>query len=124
MTRIDPCDPRSQKCVSSLNDGGYPGMPPVPFTCSPEEAVAAVRRVVASMPRTTVEVDDGPYMSVVVRTRLLRFKDRVEVEVDAEDGVVHFTSYSTLGFARDDLNANRSRMEQFSQSLRAQLPAA
>lgn len=107
--RITPCPEGSQKCVSTLDTQEYCAMEPVPFTCSPAEARAAVLKVVADHPRTSVTEDDGDYVKAVFKTKVLRFKDTVELEVDAEDSVVHFRSES-VPYAGSDLGANRKRM--------------
>ena len=123
MPRIEPCPPSSQKCVSSLNDDGYPATDPIAFSCSPDAAWTAVREAVTGQPRTTVEEEDGRYIAAICRTRLMRFKDRVEVEVDEQEGVIHLKSSSTLSWAGDDLNANRDRLETIGDAIRRALPA-
>lgn len=122
MPRFDACDPSSQKCVSTLNDDGYPAFDPVPFDCSPEDALAALRRTIATHPRTEVVDEQGMWIDAICTTKLLRFKDRVQGEVDADARVVHLKSYSTLSWAQDDLNANRDRLEELATSLRRALP--
>lgn len=122
VTRISACDPSSQKCVSTLNDDGYPAFEPVAFDCSPDEAFVAVRRVVAGYPRTEIVEEDSHYLAAICTTRIMRFKDEVQAEVDADQGVVHLKSYSTLKWAGDDLNANRTRLDELVAALRAELP--
>lgn len=123
MPRFEACKPSSQKCVSSLNDAGYPAMEPLPFTCTADEAFAVARDVLNAYPRTTIEHEEGRWVSAICRTALLRFKDRVQLEVDEGAGVVHFKSYSTLAWARDDLGANRKRMDEIVGMMRDRLPA-
>lgn len=120
--RFDPCHPDSQKCVSSLNDTGYPAMEPVSFGCTADEAFTVVRQVVEAQPRTSVDEVDGRYLRATFTTRIMRFKDEVQVEVDPEQQLVHFKSRSTLAWARDDLNANRDRMEDLTRQIRAAMP--
>lgn len=120
MPRFDACHPDSQTCVSTLNDSGYPGMAPVPFACSPQEALDAVKDVVADLPRTKVVEEDGLYLSTTFTTLVFRFTDTVQFEVDAEEQVIHFRSDS-VPYAGSDLGANRKRMKQVTALLRDRL---
>lgn len=119
VSRVRACPEGSQKCVSTLDTQPYCAMEPVPFTGSAADAKAAVLAVVAAHPRTSVVEDDGDYVRAVFRTRLLRFKDTVELEIDSDDSVIHFRSES-VPYAGSDLGANRKRMTQ----VRADLVAA
>ncbi|MDE0777911.1 MAG: DUF1499 domain-containing protein [Nocardioides sp.] len=107
--RITPCPEGSQKCVSTLDTQKYCAMEPVPFTGTPDQARVAVLQVIAEFPRTAVVEDDGGYVKAIFKTKVIRFKDTVEFEVDAEDNLVHFRSES-VPYAGSDLGANRKRM--------------
>ena len=120
MPRFDACPPDSQKCVSTLNDTGYAAFDPVPFSCTPEEAVTAIRTVVASFPRTEVVEEDGHYLRTTFTSAIMRFTDTVQFEVDPEASVVHFRSES-VPYARNDLGANRKRMTEVTERLRTRL---
>lgn len=120
VPRFEPCPSGSQKCVSSLNDRGYAAFDPVPFSGDATSALAAVKRVVAAQPRTTVVEEDGLYLRTIFRTRILRFKDTVEFEVDPAASVIHFRSES-VPYAGSDLGANRARMEHVTSALRDEL---
>lgn len=120
MPRFEACPADSQKCVSTLNDTGYPAFDPIPFSGSADDAMAAVRAVVDEFPRTTILEDDGHYLKVEFKTMIMRFKDPVQFEVDAEAALVHFRSDS-IPQAGSDLGANRKRMEEVSAKLRARM---
>lgn len=107
--RLSPCPDGSQKCVSTLDTQKYCAMDPVPFTGSAAEAKAAVLTVIADHPRTSVTTDEADYVKAVFKTRVIRWKDTVEFEIDEEDKVVHFRSES-VPYAGSDLGANRKRM--------------
>ena len=109
--RLTPCPDGSQKCVSTLDTQKYCAMDPVPFSGSPAEAKAAVLKVVADYPRTSVVEDDGHYVKAIFKTKVIRWKDTVEFEVDADDQLVHFRSES-VPYAGSDLGANRKRMTE------------
>lgn len=120
MPRFDACPADSQKCVSTLNDSGYPAFDPVPFTGSPDEALAAVKDVVADFPRTKVVEEDGYYLRTEFTTAIMRFTDTVQFEVDPDDSVIHFRSDS-VPYAGSDLGANRKRMTKVTEMLHARL---
>lgn len=120
MPRFDACPADSQKCVSTLNDSGYPAFDPVPFSCAPEEALAAVKAVVADFPRTKVVAEDGLYLETTFTTAILRFTDTVRFEIDPDDAVIHFRSDS-VPYAGSDLGANRKRMKAVTAKLRERL---
>lgn len=120
MPRFDACHPDSQKCVSTLNDTGYPAFDPVPFTCSADEAVAAVRAVVDSQPRTNIVEHDGHYLRTEFTTLVFRFTDTVQFEVDPQAKVIHFRSDS-VPYAGSDLGKNRKRMTKVTAMLRERL---
>ncbi len=120
MPRFDACPANSQKCVSTLNDTGYPAFDPVPFTGSAEDAVAAVREVVAANSRTEVVADDGTYLETTFTTLVFRFTDTVQFEVDPDEQVIHFRSDS-VPYAGSDLGKNRKRMTKVTAMLRERL---
>ncbi len=109
--RLTPCPDGSQKCVSTLDTQKYCAMEPVPFSGSTAEAKSAVLKVIADHPRTSISEDDGDYVKAIFKTKVIRFKDTVEFEIDADDHVVHFRSES-VPYAGSDLGANRKRMTQ------------
>lgn len=92
---------------------------PVAFEGTGEDAMAAVRKVVAAYPRTQVEVDEPRYLHAVCTTRIMRFKDDVEFLVDEDAKLIHYRSASRVGSS--DLGANRARMEEMTASIRAAL---
>lgn len=120
MPRFEPCPPGTAKCVSTIDTQEYAAMDPVPFTGSAGEALEAVEAVVDAYPRTKVVERDGPYLKAIFTTRIMRFKDTVEFEVDESAGVVHFRSES-VPYAGSDLGANRKRMTEVSKMLAQRL---
>jgi uncharacterized protein (DUF1499 family) len=71
-------------------------------------SIAAVRKAVQSMPRTTIVAEKKNYLYAEFRTRLLRYVDDVEFFFDGS--VIHVRSCSRLG--RRDFGVNRKRVEQ------------
>ena len=123
MPRFEPCPDGSQKCVSTINTDGYSAMEPVPFAGDAGAALEAVEAVVGELPRTKVVERDGHYLRTTFTTKVLRFTDTVEFEVDPEAKVVHFRSES-VPYAGSDLGANRKRMKQVTAMLHERLDRA
>jgi uncharacterized protein (DUF1499 family) len=71
-------------------------------------SMAAVRKAVESMPRTTIISEKPDYLYVEFRTRLLRYVDDVEFYFDGT--VIHVRSCARLG--RRDFGVNRKRVEE------------
>ena len=120
MPRFDACPPRFQRCVSTLNDTGYSAFDPVPFSGTQQEALTAIRAVVASFPNTEIVEEDGNYLRTTFTSAIMRFTDTVEFEVDPEASVIHFRSRS-VPYALYDFGANRKRMAEVTERLEARL---
>jgi len=98
---------RTPNCVSSQADPSdrehY--IAPIPFR---GDAMAAVRRAVAAMPRATVISEKADYLYAEFRSKLLGYVDDVEFFYDG--AAIQVRSASRLG--RRDFNVNRNRVEQ------------
>jgi uncharacterized protein (DUF1499 family) len=70
--------------------------------------MAAVRKAVESLGRTTIVRGDANYLYAEFRSRLLGFVDDVEFFFDGQ--VIHVRSCSRLG--RRDFGVNRKRVEE------------
>lgn len=108
-TRLASC-PDSPNCVCSDCDDERHAIEPLRFD---GEAADAWRRAVSaleSMPRTKVTEKSPNYLHAVATTRLLRFKDDVELELRADEGIIAVRSASRVGHS--DLGANRKRIEE------------
>lgn len=111
IQRLTACDPGSQKCVSTLDTQEYCAMEAVPFDGDVATAQAAVEAVIAGYPRTSVEENAPGYVRAIFKTKVLRFKDTVEFEIDEDEQLIHFRSES-VPYAGSDLGANRKRMTE------------
>lgn len=114
--RVEACPPGSQKCVSTRDTQEYCAMEPVAFVGSSADAQAAVEAVVAAYPRTKVEAVVPGYLRATFRTKVFRFKDTVEFEIDEDARLIHYRSES-VPFAGSDLGANRRRMTEVREML-------
>jgi uncharacterized protein (DUF1499 family) len=106
--RLAPCK-TSPNCVSSQADPKDEEHYIAPISLKGKNAIAAVRKAVESMPRTTVVQVEPDYLYAEFRSKLLGFVDDVEFLVDSAAGVVHVRSASRLG--RRDFGVNRDRIE-------------
>ena len=104
--RLAPCR-RTPNCVSSQADPSdrehY--IAPIPFR---GDAMAAVRRAVAAMPRAKVISEKENYLYAEFRSKLLGYVDDVEFFYDG--AAIQVRSASRLG--RRDFHVNRNRVEQ------------
>jgi uncharacterized protein (DUF1499 family) len=105
--RLAPCK-ASPNCVSSQADPSDQEHYIAPLALK-GEAIAAVRKAVESMPRTTIVRAEPGYLYAEFRSKLMGFVDDVEFLADPATGVVHVRSASRLG--RRDFGVNRSRIE-------------
>jgi uncharacterized protein (DUF1499 family) len=103
--RFAPCR-RTPNCVSSQADPADAEhyIAPIPFR---GDAMAAVKRALQAMPRTTVITEKQNYLYAEFRSKLLGFVDDVEFFYDG--AAIQVRSASRLG--RRDFHVNRRRVE-------------
>lgn len=114
--RFQVC-PASPNCVSTRATDELHRVEPFAFEGPPEAAFDRLREIVKAEPRTRIVTDEAGYVHAVFITRWLRFRDDVEFQLDADDGVIHVRSASRVGYG--DMGVNRARVE----SLRAAFAA-
>jgi uncharacterized protein (DUF1499 family) len=104
--RLAPCR-RTPNCVSSQADPSdrehY--IAPIAFR---GDAMAAIRRALAAMPRAKVISERENYLYAEFRSKLLGYVDDVEFFYDGS--AIQVRSASRLG--RRDFHVNRNRVEQ------------
>jgi uncharacterized protein (DUF1499 family) len=104
--RFAPCR-RTPNCVSSQADPAdiehYTA--PIPFG---GDAMGAVRKALAAMPRVTIVSEKPNYLYAEFRSRLLGYVDDVEFFFDGS--AIQVRSASRLG--RRDFGVNRRRVER------------
>lgn len=108
--RLAPCR-RTPNCVSSQADpaDAVHYIAPIPFAGDAAAAIAAARRAVEGMQRTTVIREAPGYLYAEFRSKLMGFVDDVEFAFDAGTGLLHVRSSSRVG--RRDYGVNRARVE-------------
>lgn len=109
MPTLKPC-PESPNCVSTQTDQADKKMEAIPFAGDPQKALAAIKMVVAKMPRTELKTETENSLHFTFTSAIFRFVDDVEFLVDSENQAIHFRSASRTGYS--DLGVNRKRMSQ------------
>lgn len=115
--RLAEC-PATPNCVSSQTDREDRRLPPLAFPGEPQAALERLRQVVEAMPRSHVVAATDGYLHVEYTTAFFRFVDDVEFLVGPSQSVIHFRSASRVG--RNDLGANRRRMEAIRREFEAE----
>ncbi|AUB37126.1 hypothetical protein COO91_03062 [Nostoc flagelliforme CCNUN1] len=106
--KLAPC-PNSPNCVSSQSTDATHKIAPLIFTSSPEEAIANLKQIIESLPRTKIITESQDYLYAEFKSALLGFVDDVEFYLDRNANVIQVRSASRLG--QSDLGVNRQRIE-------------
>ncbi|MDF1800635.1 MAG: DUF1499 domain-containing protein [Planctomycetota bacterium] len=117
MSPLPACPPRPS-CVSSDAPPGAQHIEPLAFGARTGAAWTALVALLERTPRVELVEVTGTTIHAVFTTRLLRFRDDVNLELREADGLVAVRSCSRVGHS--DLGTNRRRVE----ALREQLTAA
>ncbi len=109
--KLAPC-PSSPNCVSSQADASDAehSISPLPLEGSATAAIAQLKDIIASMPRTQIVQESGPYLYAEFTSALMGFVDDVEFYADEAARVIHVRSASRLG--QSDLGMNRKRVAE------------
>ncbi len=106
--KLAPC-PNSPNCVSSQSTDATHKIAPLTFTSTPEEAIANLKEIIHSLPRTKIISESQDYLYAEFKSALLGFVDDVEFYLDRNANVIQVRSASRLG--QSDLGVNRQRIE-------------
>jgi uncharacterized protein (DUF1499 family) len=106
--RLAPC-PASPNCVSSDAPDALHAIPAYRIRGSADAAWTAVENHVRALPRVEVVTSKDGYLYAVFTTRLMRYRDDVELGLDTESGTIRLRSASRVGYG--DMGVNRERME-------------
>lgn len=104
--------PSSPNCVSSqaaTTDAEH-SIAAFSYQSEPLAAIATLKSVIQSMPRTKLVTEDSNYLYAEFATALMGFVDDVEFYLDDANRVIHVRSASRLG--QSDLGVNRKRIEE------------
>ncbi len=106
--KLAPC-PNSPNCVSSQSTDAAHKIAPLTFTSTPEQAIANLKKIIQSLPRTQIITESPDYLYAEFKSALLGFVDDVEFYLDRNANVIQVRSASRLG--QSDLGVNRKRIE-------------
>jgi uncharacterized protein (DUF1499 family) len=98
--------PASDNCIDTTSDDPRHAAAPLP--CPDADLARLAEQLAAALPRTDVVEVDGAYARLRSRSLVVGFVD--DVELFADDEVVHVRSAARLG--RSDLGVNRDRVEE------------
>ncbi|NJL91681.1 MAG: DUF1499 domain-containing protein [Coleofasciculaceae cyanobacterium SM2_1_6] len=101
--------PDSPNCVNSQEQNELHKIDPLTYTASKPEAIAKLKEVINSLPRTKIITETEDYLYAEFATPLMGFVDDVEFYFDDGAKVIHVRSASRLG--KSDLGVNRDRIE-------------
>lgn len=101
--------PTSPNCVSS--DSTSEQHQVAAFTINPDAADLwqSVKVVVATLPRTTLAVDQAQYLHAECRSALMGYVDDLQLQLRPDQGIIAVYSASRLGHS--DFGVNRERVE-------------
>jgi len=102
---------RKPNCVSTQSADPKKKVPAITYQLSLSGQMQEVIRVIESMPGSTIKQCTGNYLYAVFTSKILRFKDDVEIYLDDAAKTLHFRSASRIGYS--DLGVNRKRYERF-----------
>lgn len=105
--KLAPC-PNSPNCVNSQSQDDLHYIEPIAYQGSPTEAIATLKQIVESLPRTKIIAQEDNYLYAEFASRWMGFVDDVEFLANEDKGVIEVRSASRLG--ESDLGANRQRI--------------
>lgn len=116
--KLPPC-PNSPNCVVTL----YPEdqkhhMQPLKLK-ETKNVLATVKKIMLTRERVKLISKKGNRLHFTQTSRIFRFKDDIQFDLDEEQKTLHFRSASQLG--RSDFGVNRERMNEVIAELRQEL---
>ncbi|MDE5070587.1 MAG: DUF1499 domain-containing protein [Trichodesmium sp. St19_bin2] len=113
--RLAPC-PSSPNCVSSYSQDVEHGIASLSYDSEPQMAIANLKQIIESMPRTNIVKEEENYLYAEFTTKIMGYVDDVEFYVDQEANAIQVRSASRLG--QSDLGVNRERVETIREKLK------
>ncbi|MGH8768119.1 MAG: DUF1499 domain-containing protein [Burkholderiales bacterium] len=110
--------PASPNAVSSQASGGYHQIAPLRYNGTSEPAMAALKSVIESTPRTSIVEERADYLYAEFTSKLIGYVHDVQFYFPPNEPLIHVRSASRLGYS--DFGVNRKRIED----IRAKLTAA
>lgn len=110
--------PKSPNCVSSEASDALHAIDPLRIRGDAGQAWEALGRHLRSLPRVEIVRNDPDYLYAVFTTRLMRYRDDVEIGLDRANGVMRVRSASRIGYG--DMGVNRARIDAIRAALAEQ----
>jgi len=102
---------KKPNCVSSQASNASKQVNPLKYSVDLKVQMDKVVNAISDMPGVEIKQKSDNYVYAVFTTKIMRFKDDVEVYLDDESKTLHFRSASRVGYS--DLGVNRKRYEAF-----------
>jgi uncharacterized protein (DUF1499 family) len=112
--KLAPC-PSTPNCVSSQSQDVGHFIEPLTYQSSAREAIAALKQIIESQPRTKIIAETDNYLYAEFATPWMGFVDDVEFSIQENPQIIEVRSASRLG--ESDLGVNRQRIEQIRSKL-------
>ena len=113
-SRLAPC-PSSPNCVASDDADAAHSISSLQLAAPPEQVWAAVRAVVAGLPRTKIITQTDDYLHAECSSAVFGFVDDLELHLRPAQKLIAVRSAARLG--RSDFGVNRRRIGALRSSL-------
>ena len=107
---LSACPIDKPRCVSSLNQEVDFNIAAFEFSDDPQAAMARLKAAVEAQTNAEVIFADAQHLDVTFKTALMRFRDDVRFQLNAEAKRFDVRSSSRVGYS--DLGVNRKRLEK------------
>lgn len=108
--------PSRPNCVSSKASDKKHAIEPFLLKRDPAAGWNAIKKIIASSPRTTIVKANNNYLQAECKSRLFGFIDDMELQLDPVTGTIDIRSASRTGYY--DFGANRRRVSDLRQILK------
>lgn len=108
---------KKPNCVSTQTNNEAKKVQPLSYNGDAKEYIAKVAKVISSMNGADIKQQTDNYVYAVFTTKIMHFKDDVEIYLDDESKTLNFRSASRVGYS--DLGVNKKRYDAFVDLLKA-----
>jgi uncharacterized protein (DUF1499 family) len=115
--KLSPC-PSSPNCVCSDSKDEKRYIEPYQLSVDSNKAWAALKKVITSLPQTTIISNPKNYLHAEVRSLIFHFVDDIEFHLRPQRNIIAVRSAARLGYY--DFGVNRRRVEKIRKKLQAQ----
>lgn len=108
---------KKPNCVSTQTNNESKKVQPLSYNGDAKEYIVKVAKAISAMNGADIKQQTDNYLYAVFTTKIMRFKDDIEIYLDDDAKILHFRSASRVGYS--DLGANKKRYEGFVDVLKA-----